>query len=228
MDNYKISKRENRKQFKNQQEKLLRKLYYEERKLWNAKRSLGFIELEKPIRKGYKKILVLRDDITRSPIASTREKLIKLLKMEIHHHDKRFMKKARKNSKKLVPITMLPLYIDRYKLAKLPPEFQSYFIYDPSQRSREYKFSDSWIFRERIVPHYITHVRIHDAELESRIKQLENYIDNRDIRGKMNRLYYGHHQYKLYWHEMTGRKKEIFVLIQKEMNEYYEMKNAAF
>ena len=82
--------------------------------------------------------------------------------------------------------------------------FEEKLIY--SKRHREpvkvVVFTEPWRFVLRIRPNIITHTKLRDVVLEQRIKRIDTYIQQNDLKGTINRLVYGHHK----WHWFREEK----------------------
>jgi hypothetical protein len=59
---------------------------------------------------------------------------------------------------------------------------------------RKFVFVEPWRFVLCVRPNIIDKVRIRDVELESRIKQVDNYMERNDFRKRQQRIMHGNYQ----------------------------------
>lgn len=203
------SARRKKKLVKKDFEKQLLALNLEERALYEAKRNLPFIPLEKPYQQGWLRYFVLRADVLRSPKADFFQTLLEKINTYQYSNTKSFSIKTRKNGKKVWSATPQDLYlipIHQFNCPKLglTDYEKTYFSIveqwsDSFDRMRQfYKFDDSWRFVLRIRPHIITHKRALDIDLERELKWIQNQITNKHLRAKINKITSGRGRYKGY------------------------------
>lgn len=165
--------------------KLIRRKYEELGKLYKVSRSLGEVELEKPIHKGFKKYWVLQDHALRSNIKPRLQRLLSKFNTVIYCDTKVFKHKSYcgvRGHKKGDPIVMIPKeYItplnDPYK--GIDDDLRKYCYITTEKYKNVVRLNPEVIrryFKERIRPHYITHVRLIDPELESITDKLSDWL----------------------------------------------------
>ncbi|KAA0127160.1 hypothetical protein FY557_14325 [Chryseobacterium sp. SN22] len=74
-------------------EKQIRQKYKHWRRLWEIRRNIPLVPLEKPYQKGFVRFFVLRDDIKRSSDSRFFEELLKKLNTEMYSPTRKFLKK---------------------------------------------------------------------------------------------------------------------------------------
>jgi hypothetical protein len=182
-------------------EKKLRALAIERRELYKQQRELGWIELEKPIVRGWKRYFVLREDVARSKQKAFFETLLEKINTVQLSHRKDFKKKKRQFGKKIYVDKQqypLPLSVNDILKLKVTEKELAYFeereiIKKPYDRPvKRFVFTEPWRFTLRIRPNLITKVRAQDTELEQRITEISNYIDQNNLKGKVDKLLYGY------------------------------------
>ena len=86
-----MSKRDVRRLNKIQAERALRSLDNEKEALWTAESNLGWVELDHPVRDGWEKSLVLRDDISRRDDVAVYLKLLSIVNHTVYSQSKNFV-----------------------------------------------------------------------------------------------------------------------------------------
>lgn len=181
-------------------DKILIRLYKENKELRKQKRALPMIDLFPPIQRGWKRYFVLREDVRRSKMGNFYENL--LLKINTFQYDssKIFKKKIKRGGKKIYVDREQELkIIYRYELPKYKFDerqlacFEYQIVWEVVGRNiREkhiYVFKEPWRYVLRIRPNIIDKVRVLDSELEQRIAELdgtlyENYVN----KGRLTKL----------------------------------------
>ncbi len=193
-------------------ERQLRALEREYSRLYKEERNLGWVELEEPIIRGWKRYFVVRNDIVRSGSKVFFEDLLKKINTVQYCHRKDFKKKKRKGGKKLYfPINQYLLkpgkpYVQKFKFTE---KQLSYFEERPISKQgqltgeTEYVIKQPWRFVLRIRPNIITHIRAKDAEIERRMHEISNYLDRNSLNGKLDHLLRGYHHYR--WRNYSER-----------------------
>lgn len=220
-------------------EKGLRALDREHHELYNQQGSLGWIELDTPIMRGWKRYFVLRDDVLRSRQKSFFETLLSKINTTDYSSRKDFKKKKRKFGKKIYVVKPQELlmpdkhYLVKHKFSdKELTYFEEKLIYRKWHKEpvKVFVFTEPWRFVLRIRPNIITHTRLRDVVLEQRIKRIDTYIEQHDLKGTINRLVYGHHK----WHwfgedkakERSPYKNKSLQQILNECRQELEIDNA--
>lgn len=180
------------------------------RKKWN----LGWEPLIPPVQKGWKRFFVLRDDVARGKHAEFFQGILNKINTTDWSHKRDFLVKRRKFGRKIYvvkPQKLLEPEAHHFKkLCFSEREQQLFHIeYRTEKLSKElvkrYVFVEPWRFVLRIKPHMIEKVRIKDAELESQIQQLRNYIERRDLQKRIDKILCNRYRYA--WWKWAGIEK---------------------
>lgn len=216
--------------------KLYRRLYRELRDLKMARKRLPMIKLEKPYQRGWKRHFVLRADVRLSDDGPFYEALLVKINQVQYWHDETFRRKKRGSKKKI--------------RIQDPPKLKEYsyhdWLYKPELNEKEracfhlewrqhkdsngrnsfywvYVFSEPWRYVVAIKPNIITHVRLHDVELEQKIARLTQFLYSPDVQRVTLRYLDGKVKYAGYWerrrpgynpnknkplHEIVGENEE--------------------
>lgn len=203
-------------------DKQLLALHWEELELRYQQRNLGWIDLNSPVVRGWKRYFVLRQDIARSKHAAFFESILRKINTVEYSHRKDFKVKKRKWGKKIYVVREQKiLHPDAYHFNKLKftdrekQMFTEVISFDQYRRRfvKKYVFVELWRFVLRVRPNVITKTRARDEVIESRIRQIDNYIAHNHLQGRMNRLTDGN---SYSWWD-GERKKEINPLRNKSI-----------
>ncbi|MET3037908.1 hypothetical protein ABXT08_17560 [Chryseobacterium sp. NRRL B-14859] len=182
--------------------KQIRKKYRRSNELWNIKRNIPWIPLDKPYQRGFVRFFVVREDIMRSKDGDFFEGILKKINTYMYSENRQFLKKKRKSGKRL--------YTEReQKLNRISscswnhPKFEltsrerQYFLkreeYCPYRKSYliYYEFMEPWRFVLRVRPNMITHYKPVDFEVEKEYAELESYLGQHKIAGIVHKTIYG-------------------------------------
>lgn len=173
-------------------EKQLLQLRRQEKKLWKAWDQRGYVPLEPPVMKGYKRFFVLRDDVARGRQSEFYQELLKKVNTCEYSHRKDFKVKKRSHGRKKLVARAQHLAqpgLDQFIKLKLTAkeadcfEERLFFRKQSLIPDRRMVIKEPWRFVLRVRPNMITQTRMVAPELDSQIQQLQNYID---------RHYWGH------------------------------------
>ncbi len=213
-------------------EKKLLALHWEENDLHHQQRSLGWVELNPPVMRGYKRYFVLRNDIAKSKQANFFEGLLEKINTTQYNYRKDFKIKRRKGGKKVYKATKQTLlqFEESYFKRQIFSEKEKSFFEERWMQYKEsgkpYKafvIAEPWRFVLRVRPNIITKARVRDEVIESRIQQLRNYFQRNALRGKLNHLTDGH---SYSWREgEKAKEKNPFrnKPLAKILDEYYRI-----
>jgi hypothetical protein len=196
-----INKRRQKQLDKAKEEKKLLSIWSRYMKLLSSKRNnVEIVELDKPVRSGYHRFFVLREDVARSDDAPLYKKL--LVEMQSHQYskNKEFLYKSYP-SNKLVPMEHNLSFIEHKRWNELnytPKQaamFDQLWIQHRDVRGRLTKsgryvfaFKKPWAFVAKVQPHYITHRIVINPQLESEIKELYDKIYHAHVGPKLFKL----------------------------------------
>ncbi len=203
--------------------------------LWMKRRNLGWEPLTPPIQKGWKRFFVLRDDVANSNSADFYQGILDKINTSLWSYRKDFLVRKRKFGKKTYVVKQQKL---------LEPDLNDFLKLDFNEREQDlfysafrmgkwtklpimyFVFSEPWRFVLRVRPNMITHVRMKDAQLESEIRKLDDYLNNNVLERRIDRIKKGHHKYKWWkwgketkWNEKNIYKSKSITQIMDMINE---------
>ena len=205
------------------QEKKLKSLWDRKCKLDRGK-HYDYVELPKPIRAGYKRFFVLRDDIARSTKeAAIYKPLLKWMNTVVRSSNKKFMVKQWRR-KNYVPITQGLHVISHSDWNKkveptLTLKQKSLFmkVWHPNTARRngktinapggewKYIFTKPWVFVYKIEPYYHTHRILVNPQIESELKEIWNKIDTNNLWPKLYKQWGGRTYFDYDWESTWDR-----------------------
>jgi len=164
---------------KEQREKLVRKLLKERRRLWIEKRNIPLIKLEKPVRHGWYKEIVLTKQLDKYKIKPECLEIFELLEKHVWARTKKQCdnKWSQQSPSHYVYKDIPTLCENQYsklseKAKKLCTPF--YFKWNKCNWLRYYVRLPKNAFRVKFTRAYNTHVQMLDPEIESRLDYIEN------------------------------------------------------
>jgi hypothetical protein len=168
--------------------------------LWRKKQNLGWEPLVPPVQKGWKRFFVLRGHVAKSKHATFYENILKKINTYDWSHRKDFKVKRRKFGKKIYVVKqqeLLQPYDHEFARLGFTEEekqlFQPEFFYYKSHVAPivKYVFNEPWRFVLRTRPNIIDKVKVKDREIESRMKQIDDYMYGNAYYGTLERLLHG-------------------------------------
>ncbi len=176
---------------KEKKEKALRALYRERESLEKTNRELGLMKLDEPYQRGWMRFYVLTERSRQRLDCSTLEQILPYLNSTVICKRSDFTHRRGK-SKKMVEIMQPLRSICRWRWAqeKLPLEWLRYFRWERNgwQRAFEFVFVHPWYYELTVVPNWITHTKMIDPEIESRLGEIENRFTNYQLWPRYRRL----------------------------------------
>lgn len=169
-----------------------------ERKLLNKQLyDLGWEELKPPVVRGFKRTFVVRDDVARSSNGLFFEQLLQKINVIQYSPFKTFTVKKRKFGKKIK--IAKPQYLQElqaYKVLKLKlteRELQYFsieekYLYAQKYLTKVWVMNEPWRYVLKVSANVITKTRIRDVELEQRIAEIDKYLEQNNLRGKLGKL----------------------------------------
>ena len=217
-------------------DKKLWRLGKEEHALSEQQWNLGWEPLVPPVQKGWKRFFVLRDDVARSKHALFFENILNKINTQDWSHRRDFkVKKRRFGRKKYDVKTQSLLRPCEWRFQKLGFTDAEKRFFDEvwkndwrKQPEKYYVFKEPWRYVLRVRPNMVDKVRRMDAEIESRLKEIDNYLDRNFYRKRLDKLHYGNERYRDYWPEKKVKnilKNKSLQQILNEVNAevYYEV-----
>ncbi|MFM2386401.1 MAG: hypothetical protein RL660_1158 [Bacteroidota bacterium] len=183
--------------------KQLIQLGKQQQALRTIQQHLGYEALETPYQKGFKRFFVLSEQVISDKEKCLYEELlpwVNTIQYSLRHD---FKKKKRVKRKRVFVDTIqeLKTYY-AYQFYKVPDHLQRFFVpvlYCSRNRysiELRFTFSEPWRYKLCVAPHMITHRKIVDTELATTIKQLDNMIDTKCLRPKIDKARSKRYQYK--------------------------------
>jgi hypothetical protein len=185
-----LTKRAERKLYVASQDKDIISLYRKRNRLFKAKYALGMVELEKPVRAGWKKYYVLRDDVSRRDDVAFYAHLLSLVNKPSYSRDKDFMYKPW-GAKKRIQHIHQPSPLSHKEYNALTEKQKAFFteIYNVKLKLKLFHFRDTWMFAEKVSPRFITHRFVLDPELESQLNEIDNKITSQNLWPKIGKIF---------------------------------------
>ncbi len=185
-------------------DKQLIQLHKKQKKLYVQKKNLGWEELNPPIQKGWVRNFIVREDIAISKYGDFFNGILKKINTYKYSWKKDFTKKKRKKGKKIYVIRNQELFKPgeyEFRKMKFTAIEQSFFteVWELAwnkQLIKKYAFTQPWRFVLKTKPNMIAKVRIIDPVVESEIKQIDEYLERNDLKGKQAKLLYGKYKRK--------------------------------
>ena len=189
---------------KEQEEKKIRAIVRETDRLHNAILSPVSIPLKEPIQRGWVRRYVLAKEAEARPDREMLAAILNNIGSTVHSRHPLFLKKRTRRSRKLVDIKQ-PLYeilVDQWSTKRYPrpEEWKRYFHleYKPYYRGLQwfYVFTETHLFQLKVEPHWLTHVKVIDAQLIERKAELDTWMNyhngwprHRRLKGKWARYH---------------------------------------
>lgn len=213
-------------------DKQLIQLYKEERALYNQQRNLGWEPLIPPVQKGWKRFFVLRDDVARSRNAEFFQNILNKINTYDWSYRKDFMVKKRRFGRKKYVVKEQKLlqpcerHFEKLKFNdKEKQMFHETFHYDKRSREpmKKFVFNEPWRFALNVRPNMITRIRKIDSEIESRIKEIDSYMERNDYEGRLGKLLHGRFQWKEWKWKGYGRFDEADPFANKSLHQILDL-----
>lgn len=182
-------------------EKEVRRLHKERRKLINKYWELGYKKIEKPIRNGWFKELVLLDKLERYKCKPEIEEIVKELKHTVWGSTKEKAQKRwnSEQSKYLIYRDIPTLSSKSYnKLSDKAKKHCTVFEYKCHKKilKRFYVRIPKHTYKVKFIRAYTTHSKIIDPEIESRLKLIRQQLEKNGWYEVANQ----NNSYKCKWH----------------------------
>jgi hypothetical protein len=196
----------------NRREKALR----DERFYW--------IELEKPLFKGYIWRLVYRDEIKKREDYPILEKLLPLIQRTLFSKTKDFSKRVHRKRKKRVLIPNTPMDVKQHKWETLNEVEKSYFVplekFEFGRFFTTYRWKFPWMLVSRIDKHFVTKIRVENLDVRKEMTEIDNYIIKNGLKPKVFKWIYGGGMNWNDWEDTRNRETQI----DKETRAYLNLK----
>ena len=226
-----VTAKRKQRRIRNALDKQLRALYNELLEVRNAQRNAVFVDRKPPVQRGWKRFFILRPDLEKIKDAAFFLELLEKINTITYSHRKDFKMKKRRNRKRmyvekeqrlheprpweLSRLQLTEKEMNYFKLVKVP-------IGNSTKTYDKYVFTEPWRFVLRIRPNMITQVRVIDPALISREKQIDNFLERRNLVPRMSKIIHGHS-----WSFETNQRRrahEAFLrkMVNEQLNELQE------
>nr|WP_294780218.1 hypothetical protein [uncultured Flavobacterium sp.] len=215
------SKRRKKRVVKEDFEKQLIQLNKFEDELLEKRRNLPLVQLEIPYQKGWQRNFKLRDDVAKSSEALFYSELLEKINTWQFSPEKSFKRKKKRKSRNVYveKIQTVKEFSEwEWKSSKLELTEKEKALFYKRERwcsnCKRYKihyvFSQPWRYVLRVSPYMITHTKMVDSDLESQIQSIRNYIENHNLRNRINKILGGFSNgWKFYRPENPKEKNPI-------------------
>lgn len=216
------SRRKKRMQHEDLEKKLLQ-LHKKRMELYRKQRNLGWVNLDPPVMRGYKRYFVLRDDVARSKHAGFFQGILDKINTIQYSDKKAFTAKKRKWGKK-IQVERIQKLLEpgewQFKKLNFSDRERQFFCevieQDRKYYWKKYVFVEPWRFVPRVRPNLITKTRVKDATIEKRIKEIDAFLEERDLERKLLRLLHGCDPYS---YKEDARRKEKYRFKDKSLQQ---------
>ncbi|UKB83748.1 hypothetical protein LF887_22520 [Chryseobacterium sp. MEBOG06] len=183
-------------------EKQIRKKYKRSKELWNIRRNIPLIPLDKPYQRGFVRFFVVREDVMRTKDGDFFDGILKKINIYMYSESRQFLKKKRKFGRRIYvereqKLSRISSYSWNDPKLGLTPRERQYFLkleeYWPVRKRYDtyYEFIEPWRFILRIRPNMITHYKPVDFELEKEYAELESYLGQHKVSGIIHKTMHG-------------------------------------
>ncbi|PVD52548.1 hypothetical protein DC498_08475 [Terrimonas sp.] len=213
-------------------DKQLIQLDIKRRALWVKRNNLGCEPLIPPIQKGWKRFFVLREDVAGSKHAEFFQCILDKINTKDWSAKRDFKVRRRKLGRKIYVVKPQKLLApDEHHFRRLGFTEAERQLFYPELRYekwcnhpvKRYVFAEPWRFVLRVQPNMIDKVRIKDAELESEIDKIDNYIERRDLEKRMGKILRGWHKYGWWDWKNMERYDEVNPYKNKSLKQMLDM-----
>lgn len=190
----------------------LREVDREEDKLYDLEDKLGWVDLNPPVMRGWKRFYVLRVDVARSKDAPFFQALLDKINTVDYSSRKDFKVKYKSQGKKLHYLKdqrLKYLREARYPNVTFSDKELEFFeereVLDWTGKkfNKAFVFTEPWRFVLQVKPNIITQTRVRDEVIESRLAEIDNYFDRNHLRVRLKNI----KGIKDYWYSEMQEKK---------------------
>ena len=178
--------------------------------LSKQKRLLPKVPLEFPYQRGWKRFFVLRDDTKQSPKAAFYETLLVKINTVEYAPDKSFKRKKRRKQRyvyqeKQQLLREFAPYSWQLNKVMLTEEEKVCFTRVETFDAKtwridvKYVFTEPWRYVLKVMPHFVTHIKLIDVDIERELAYIRDYINNHMLSPRINTITRGKsYRYKSY------------------------------
>lgn len=179
-------------------DKMLLQLHREQRQIRKQQRELGFVDIDPPIVKGWKRYFVLRDDVARCKDAGFYQGILDKINTVKYctrkdFKTKKWLFRKYKSWKPIEQTVLQPGYFEFKKLELTEKEealFEERLVKHEWRNEwlRVFVFTQQWRFVLRVRQNVITSVKAIDGQLERREKEIRDYFERTNKGDELDRL----------------------------------------
>ena len=196
---YKLkTSRQKKRAVRSANEKMLLQLHREQRQIRQQQRELGYVDIDPPIVKGWKRYFVLREDVARSKDAGFYQAILDKINTVKYCNRKDFKRKKWlfRKYKNWTPIEQTVLQPGYYEFKKLNLSEKEQALFEERLVKHEWRnewvralvFTQQWRFVLRVRQNVITKVKAIDGELERREMEIMDYLERTNKGDELDRL----------------------------------------
>lgn len=185
----KESRLEKRKLIESNDKKLIR-LRKRMNELWKIKHGLPLVQLEKPIRRGFKKTFKLREDIARRKDAKDFQRILGVINQTIYCKTDDFkIKKWHNNQMEDIPHVLKHIPENQWDKLDWPEHFKKWFVFQERHHTTKYGgnyvikgywFKYDYMFDAVVLPNFVTHRKPVEPHIERELKEIDQYFEAHD------------------------------------------------
>lgn len=224
--------RRERRRHRDEQLRHLRALYRELTDLRARRKSYPVVPVEKPYQSGWSRTYVLREDVNRRKDAPVIRRILDKLNSVVYSSRKDFLVRnwhRRQGESEWKPISQPLKTLNEAQFEQLNDKERSLFhqYWEWSQFSRKmfirFRFRYPYYFVFKITPRWITHQVIPLNEVESRIQEIENYLQKHDLwRVLDHEVFYNPRRSDWYLEAEAKKNRRSLESAQKEIAEFLD------
>ncbi|RPD40467.1 hypothetical protein EG028_14270 [Chitinophaga barathri] len=158
--------------------------------------NMGYVPLDPPIMRGWKRTFVLRADVAAGTKAAFYQGILDKLNVCDYHHSRKFTTTKRIKGRKVKiekPLAYPDPYhwtIHKYKFSEA--ELKEFCL---EERFKDgaggrfvYVFREKWRFVLKVTPNMITEAKVESTALEARKAWIDNYLERNHFRHVLHKL----------------------------------------
>ena len=213
-------------------EKKLISLNKEWKVLRKKKWDIGWDPLIPPVQKGWKRFFVLKEDVARSKQAEFFQNILKKINTYDWSYRKDFMIRRRRFGKKKYAVKEQKL-LQPWKCHFERLDFNGYekqmfheeYHYHKWNKEpiKRFVFNEPWRFVLIVKPNMIMKIRRIDPILESRLQEINSYLERNSYKGKLGKLLHGSHKWKEWKWKNFGRYDEANPFQNKSLHQILDL-----
>ena len=210
-------------------DKKLLRLRKRQNEIYRIERGLPLIALDKPIQKGFKKDFVLRDDVARRRDSNDLQRILGAINHTVYCKNQDFkVKKWHSNQMEDIPHKLAHIPANKWDKLGWPEHFKKWFVYEERPYVGKYStfivkgywFKYPYMFTERILPNFVTHVKQIDTNLEKEKKEIQQYFEQHNGWQRLHHLQGRPDPWKS--SEATKWEKQVDEVLRVEMEHFEE------